>query len=90
MKLSHTYIYLGVIDPITTGYKELIMDYVNTMIRHLRKMDDELIKSDRVLFDFVKELIDENKKTRRDIANLEQQLIDLRKELADLKKTEDE
>ena len=36
------------------------MDYVNIMISHFRKMDDELLKTDRVLLDLVKELFDEN------------------------------
>ena len=66
------------------------MDYVNAMLSHLRKMDDELIKSDRMLLDLVKELVDDDRNNRRAIAKLEQQVAELRKELADLKKTANE
>ena len=66
------------------------MDYVNAMLSHLRKMDDELIKSDRMLLDLVKELVDDDRNNRRAIDKLEQQVAELRKELADLKKTANE
>ena len=87
--ISHIY-YLGVIDPLTTSYKELIMDnYISKTISHFLKMEGELIKADNELLGFIRELNVENRNNRRAIAKLEQQLNDLRKELDGLKKTED-
>lgn len=88
INISNIY-YLGVIDPITISYKELIMDYNSTMISHFLKMESELIKADNELLNFIQELNVENRNNRRAIAKLEQQLNDLRKELDGLKKTED-
>lgn len=88
INISNIY-YLGVIDPITISYKELIMDYNSTMISHFLKMESELIKADNELLNFIRELNVENRNNRRAIAKLEQQLNDLRKELDGLKKTED-
>lgn len=65
------------------------MDNNSKMISHFLKMEGELIKADKELFNFIQELNEETKNNRRAIAKLEQQLNDLRKELDGLKKTED-